>query len=172
LEYKRHAASAVSIFVTTYRGSLHPFAQQQMRRIGPYAARVNHTSDNALRGPGLLHAPKVARRNGSPSPHAVRWHPVRHTYDQPASWTVGGRRVPSHAPAPSHTTCAPAGIHSLPSATSALWRSAGKWPCGPWRTRQASGRARPLSTTWSIRALHPRPATLPSMTSTTVWRAK
>src|SRR2546427_8934594 len=61
-EYKRHASSAVSIFVTKYRGALHPFAQQQMSIIGPYAARVNHTCDNATRVPGLLHAPGIHLR--------------------------------------------------------------------------------------------------------------
>src|SRR5437764_1097722 len=126
-----------------YRGALHPLAQQQMSIIGPYAARVNHTCDNATRVPGLLHAPKVSRRKVSPSHHAVRWHPVRHTYDQPASCTVCCRRVPSNAPSPSNTPCVPAGISSLTRSTSAIWRSSGKCPFGPWRTRQASGRALP-----------------------------
>src|SRR6516165_4917848 len=81
--YKRHASSAASIFVTKYRGAGHLLAQQQMSIMGPYSWRVNHTCDNATRVPGLLHAPRVSRRKVSPSHHAVRWHPVRHTYDQP-----------------------------------------------------------------------------------------
>src|SRR5439155_14422750 len=61
-EYKRHVSSAEAILLTKYRGSFHPLAQPQMSIIGPYAARVNHTSDNATRVPGLRHAPKVSRR--------------------------------------------------------------------------------------------------------------
>src|SRR5262249_58561926 len=74
-----------------------------MSRIGPYAARVNPTSDNATRVPGWLHAPTVSRRKVSPSHHAVLWQPVRHTYDQPASCTVGCRRGPSKFPSPPKT---------------------------------------------------------------------
>src|SRR6266568_8803770 len=51
------------------------------------------------------------------------------------------------------------------TSTKAIWRSSGKCPFGVWRTRQASGRARPLYTTWIISAVHPRPTPLPSMTS-------
>src|SRR5262250_714462 len=78
-EYKRHASSAEAILLTKYRGALHPLAQAQISIIGPYASRVNHTSDNATRVPGLLHAPKVSRRKVSPSHQAVLWVPVRHT---------------------------------------------------------------------------------------------
>src|SRR5712691_8753702 len=170
--YKRHVSSAEAILVTKYRGAFHPLAQQPMSIIGPDAARVHPTCDNATRVPGLLHTLKVSRRKVSPSHHAVRWHPVRHTDDQPASCTVCCRRVPSHSPSPSHTPCVPAGISALTSSTSALWRSSGKCPFGPWRTRQASGRALPCYPTWIIRATHPRPTTLPSMTSTNVCKAK
>src|SRR5437879_4295325 len=69
-------------------GSLYPLAQPQMSIIGPYSLRVNHTSDNSIRLPGLIQAPKVSRRKVSPSHHAVLWHPVRHTYDEPAGKTV------------------------------------------------------------------------------------
>src|SRR6266699_5314077 len=131
LEYKRHASSAEAILVTKYRGALHPLAQPQMSIIGPYSARVNHTCDNATRVPGLLHAPKVSSRKVSPSHHAVLWQPVRHTYDQPSPSTVCCRRVPSNAPSPSKTTCAPSGMRPLTSSTRAIWRSSGKCPFGP-----------------------------------------
>src|SRR5260370_36630639 len=88
-------------------GSLYPLAQPQMSIIGPYALRVNNTSDNSIRVPGLIHAPKVSRRKVSPSHHAVVWQPVRHTYDQPSSWTVCCRRVPPHPPPPPQTPRAP-----------------------------------------------------------------
>ena len=140
--------------------------------MGPYAARLNNTAENARSVPGLLHAPKVSRRKGSPSHHAVMCIPVRHTYAQPASSTVGCRSVPSHAPSPSHTTCAPSGMSPLTNSTRAIGSSSGKCPWGPWRTRQASGSARPLSTTWILRALPPRPTTLPSITNTTLCKAQ
>src|SRR5712691_5854914 len=141
--YKRHASSAEAILLTKYRGAFHPLAHPQMSIIGPYASRVHHTSDNATRVPGLLHAPKVSRRKVSPSHHAVLWVPVRHTEDQPASCTVCCRPVPSNSPSPSNTTGVPSGISPLISSTRAICKSSGKCPLGPWRTRQASGSARP-----------------------------
>src|SRR2546427_10805731 len=88
-------------------GSLYPFAQPQMSIIGPYSSRVNNTSDNPIRVPGLIHAPKVSRRKVSPSHHAVVWQPVRHTEAQPSSCTVCCRRGPPNLPSPSNTNFAP-----------------------------------------------------------------
>src|SRR6266851_7037145 len=42
-------------------GSLYPLAQPQMSIIGPYALRVNHTSDNSIRVPDLIHAPSPVK---------------------------------------------------------------------------------------------------------------
>src|SRR4029453_13931549 len=70
--YKRHASAAAFILVTKYRGSFHPFAQQQMSIMGPEFARVNHTSDNATRvraaGP-----PPRCRDERSPHPPTPSW---------------------------------------------------------------------------------------------------
>ena len=147
------------------------FAQQPMRILGPSSARVNHASDNAMRGPGVRHAPQGSRRKGAPSHHAVLWQPVRHTDDQPSPAPVWGRRVPAQAPSPRHPTCASSGLSPLPRSTRALGRSAGTCPVGPCRTRHARGRARPVETTGSRRARPPRPAPRPSMMRTQVCQA-
>src|SRR2546422_2598920 len=112
-------------------GSLYPLAQPQMSIIGPYALRVNNTSDNSIRVPDLLHAPKVSRRKVSPSHHAVLWQPVRHTYDQPLPCTVCCRRVPSKSPSPRKTTCAPPRMRPPATPTTAIWRASGKCPFPP-----------------------------------------
>ena len=125
-----------------------------------------------MRVPGVLHAPQVARRKVAPSHHAVLWVAVRQPYDQPASSTVWCRSVPSHAPSPRSTTCVPSGLNALTNATTAIWSAAGTCPLGPWRTRQARGSARPLDTTWRIRATPPRPTPLPSMTRPSVGKAR
>src|SRR2546428_14135183 len=109
-------------------GSLYPFAQPQMSIVGPYASRVNNTSDNSMRVPGLIHVPKVSRRKVSPSHHAVLWQPVRHTYDQPASCTVCCRRVPSKTPPPRKNTPPPPRINPLNHTTSGVLGGFGKSP--------------------------------------------
>src|SRR3989442_5570842 len=63
-------------------------------------------------------------------------------------------------------------MHARMSSTNAMWSVSGKCPLGPWRTRHASGRARPLESTWIISAAQPRPTTLPSITNTRVSKAQ
>src|SRR2546428_5243234 len=112
-------------------GSLYPFAQPQMSIIGPYSSRVNNTSDNSIRVPGLIPAPKVSRRKVSPSHHAVVWQPVRHPEDQPASCTVCCRRGPPPLPSPRQNTPAPPRLPPPTPPTNAPPRAAGQCPPPP-----------------------------------------
>ena len=65
--YKRQAASAGALLLTTSSGSCYPLAHQPSSRMGPYASRVTGTSLNSLSRPGLSHTPHALRRKVSPS---------------------------------------------------------------------------------------------------------
>src|SRR5216684_2724120 len=94
--------------------------------------------------PWLETRPNSAAGNVSPSHVTVLPFDVRHAYSHPTSRMVFCSSVPSNSPSPRNTTFVPSGISVRTSSTRAMWRSSGKCPLGHWRTRQTSGRARPL----------------------------
>jgi hypothetical protein len=97
-----------------------------------------------MRVPGGLHVPKVARRKVTPSRVATVLRAGRQASDPPASFRGACSAGPSHAPSPSTTTVAPAGLPSRLNATHGDGEGLGPRPLGALAHAPRSRQGAPL----------------------------